>query len=101
MASFVRLDLFPASVVVDGTRYEPCRAIVTDDSVNVYMDSAGGPALVYTKRIDDFSGRRTIGYTVLGADGEQIAVDRASGCGCGSRLRGFHPFAGVPQIQSQ
>ncbi len=100
MAGFVRLDLFPAEVMVAGTRYSPSRAIVTDDAIHVYMDATNGPAEVFTARMDDFQGRRTIGYTVITDDGEQISVSRASGCGCGSRLRGFNPFAGTPQIQS-
>lgn len=100
MPSFIRLDIFPADVVVEGERYSPSRAIVTDDSVYVYMDSAAGPAEVYSARIDDFQGRRTTGYTAV-SDSTDISINRASGCGCGSRLRGFRPFAGVPQIQSQ
>lgn len=100
MPSFIRLDLFPAEVLVSGERYTPSRCIVTDDAVHVYMDATGGPAEVYTARMDDFSGRRTIGYSVTTADGEEIAIARAKGCGCGSRLRGFNPFLGVPQIQS-
>lgn len=101
MASFIRLDLFPASVTVNGTdEYSPARAIVTDDAVHVYMDAQGGPAEVYTARLDDFSGRRTTGYSAVASDGDNVQINRASGCGCGSRLRGFRPFAGVPHVQS-
>jgi len=99
--SFVRLDLFPASATLDsGKIYVPSRVIVTDDSLYVYMDAPGGPAEVYSARMDDFSGRRTTGYTVVTDEGVSVALARAGGCGCGSRLRGFRPFAGVPQVSS-
>ena len=101
MASFVRLDLFPASATLDtGEIYTPARVIVTDDAVHVYMDASGGPAEVYTARLDDFSGRRTTGYTAVSDGGVVVTIARASGCGCGSRLKGFRPFAGVPQVST-
>ena len=102
MAAFIRLDMFPATVTVtdskDGARFEPARAIVTDDAVHVYMDAAGGPKEVYMQRLSDFQGRRTLGYTAIADDGSTVQITRASGCGCGSALRGFRPFAGVPQV---
>lgn len=98
MAAFIRLDLFPAEALVAGERFTPARVIVTDDTLYVYMDGQGGPRVAYETRLEDFTGRRTIGYTVTAADGQEVAINRASGCGCGSRLRGFHPFVGVPHI---
>lgn len=101
MASFIRLDLFPATVTVNGQDvYAPARAVVTDDAIHVYMDARDGPAEVYTTRLDDFSGRRTTGFVASASNGDDVQIGRASGCGCGSRLRGFRPFAGVPHVQS-
>lgn len=101
MPAYVRLDVFPASVVVGDTTYAPSRAIVTDDTLYVFMDASSGPEEVYSVRMDDFSGRRTTGYKVTTDDGDEVYVNRASGCGCGSRLRGFRPFAGVPEVPTQ
>lgn len=100
MPEFIRLDLFPATVRVGEKTYEPSRAIVADESVHVYMDSAQGPTEVYTARMDDFSGSRTVGYAVTTADDDTVSISRASGCGCGSRLRGYRPFPGVPLIRT-
>lgn len=100
MPEFIRLDLFPATVVVGDTVYSPSRAIVADESVHIYMDSAQGPVEVYTARLDDFSGSRTTGYVVIAADETLVSIGRANGCGCGSRLRGYRPFPGVPLIRT-
>lgn len=101
MPAFIRVDLFPASVIVDGvTAYEPTRAIITDDSVIVYRDSSTGPEVAYSARLDDFSGRANIGYTALTSEGNSVQINRARGCGCGSRLRGFNPFPGVSHVSN-
>ena len=100
MANFVRLDLFPASATVGDETYAPARIVVTDDSVHVYVDAPGGPVEAYTARLEDFSGRRTTGYTATIDGGSVVQINRASGCGCGSRLKSFRPFAGVPHVQS-
>lgn len=99
MAAFVRIDMFPATVTVNGTEsFAPARTYVTDDSVLVYMDASNGPELVYSDRLADFEGRRTIGYTATTDSGDVVSINRASGCGCGSRLRGYDAFAGIPRV---
>ena len=101
MPNFIRVDIFPANVTVNGVdSYSPSRAIVTDDAIHVYQDAPGGPTEVYTTRLDDFEGRRNIGYTITGANGDTVSLTSASGCGCGSRLRGYHPFVGIPHVSN-
>lgn len=101
MAEFIRLDLFPATVTVGEQVLTPARAVVTDDAVHVYMDSRNGPEDRYTARLADFDGARNIGYIAETDDGEKVHIQRASGCGCGSRLRGFKPFPGVPIVRTK
>lgn len=104
MAQFIRFNLFPLLVRVKSptdeilAEYPTTRTIVTDDEVIVYVDSSEGPRIAYQERIDDFEGNAKIGWTVHVSDGNTVTVDRTSGCGCGSRLRGLNPFPGVPFI---
>lgn len=102
MANFIRFNLFPLSiqvrnengdVVVDELK---SRTVVTDDEVIVYVDSPEGPRPVYQERIDDFYGEAKLGWTVEISNGDVMSIRRNTGCGCGSRLRGFNPFPGVP-----
>lgn len=98
MAAYLRLDVFPGTAVVNQTTvYTPARVIVTDDSVYVYMDSENGPTSVYSARLADYVGDRQSGEATSD-EGDTVIISRASHCGCGSRLRGFHPFAGVPMM---
>lgn len=98
MAQFIRLDLFPASVTIGDKQYLRSRAIVTDDSVHIYIDSPTGPEEIYSARLDDYSGNAGVGYTAETSTGDTVLMQYQAGCGCGSRLRGFRPFPGVPQL---
>lgn len=97
----IRVDLFPASAVVktsDGeVSYPNARVIVTQDQAFVFTDSPTGPKQAWVGRLDEFDGRNTIGYTATLADESVISFRRSGGCGCGSRLRGFRPFAIMAQ----
>ena len=103
-----RLNLFPARVEttdLDGNpvTYDPSRCVVTSDSVYVWMDSksrAAEPSLVFADRYEEVQGRNTTGWTLTLADGSFAHVRRSSGCGCGSRLRGFRPFPRLTQGKS-
>ena len=102
MANFIRFNLFPLSVHVidaDGNQvneHPKARGIVTDDEVFVYVDSSDGPVVLYEERIDDFTGSAKTGWTVTTSDGHTVQFQRTQGCACGSRLKGFNPFPGVP-----
>lgn len=94
---FIRLDMFPAIVLIEG---EPVlsnvRAIVTDTELVVFQDSYGGPAEVYRGALADFTGSAKTGYSAEIDDGPTATITRSSGCGCGSLLRGFRPYPSVP-----
>jgi hypothetical protein len=95
--NFIRLDLFPAKVTLDGEVIpRDARFVATDDTAYVYVDSSTGPSIYFQGRLEDFEGRANIGWTINLDGGSVIHVVRASSCGCGSRLRGFTPFPGVP-----
>lgn len=94
---YIRLDLFPAKV--EGIE-QTARVIVTDAHFYFFVDAPGGgtPVAEVSGALYDIEGRNTIGY-ILVEDGDPDVTwnfRRATGCGCGSRLRGFRPFPGVP-----
>ena len=90
----VRNDVYPADVTFSfgANPYNRSRAIVTADRVIVLVESGNGAgaAVLYDERLEDVTGdRKQIVATT--ADGE-VTISRASGCGCGSRLRSYRPF---------
>lgn len=89
---FIQLDLFPASVNDMG---EELRVIVTDSVFYVFDETLTGPEAVIQEPLVSFEGTNITGYTVV-TETNTYAVARALNCGCGSRLRGIHPFPGVP-----
>lgn len=100
--NYVRLDLFPANVSrpVGSTSTllptDRARVIVTDRHFYVFLDSSRGPAVEVSGVLFDATGDNRTGYTVTLDDDSVYSVSRSSNCGCGSRLRGFAPFPGVP-----
>ncbi|UDL16760.1 hypothetical protein SEA_ATUIN_67 [Arthrobacter phage Atuin] len=90
--AYIRLDLFPASVNDMG---EELRVIVTDSVFYVFDETLTGPEAVISEPLVSFEGSNQTGYTVV-TESNTYAVARALNCGCGSRLRGIHPFMGVP-----
>lgn len=99
---YVRLDLFPAKVSrIYGIETQPpftdrARVIITDRDFYVFLDSSSGPACEISGALYDASGDNRAGYVVHLEEGAAYSVIRSSNCGCGSRLRGFVPFPGVP-----
>lgn len=96
-AEFIRLDLFPANIEKDVTQigYES-RVIITDDMFYIFKDGESGPVVYLAESLVEFEGNNLQGYVVTTDNGQYLVV-RAPSCGCGSRLRGFFPFAGVPR----
>lgn len=96
-ANYINLDLFPAKVEssIFKPLHEEYRVIVTDNYLYVIDDTIDGPAPIVREPLLSFEGDNKIGYTVETELGT-VHIQRALNCGCGSRLRGIHPFAGVP-----
>jgi len=103
-ATFIRLDLFPAQVI-DATDLEnpflvseQLRVIITNDMIYFFAEGTQGPEIIYEDYLEEFLGNNKIGYTVTSASGRGFAISRAKNCGCGSTLRAFFPFPGVPFV---
>lgn len=96
---YIRLDLVPADV--DGIQ-QTVRAIVTDAHFYFFVDTTNGPDALISGALYDLEGRNTIGYTLTVDDEERTVYlfRRGRGCACGSKLRGFRPFPGVPMQAS-
>lgn len=98
-AAFIWLDLFPAKIRSESGQFqaihEEYRVIVTDNYFYILDDTIDGPQAIVKEPLTDFSGSNKEGYTVATETGTYF-VERALNCGCGSRLRGIHPFDGVP-----
>lgn len=90
----------------DGHRLlQSVRVLVTDTHVYVFQDSAQGPRVVFAEPAASYTPstplhqRRTrdaskpAEATVTTRTGKTLAFSRAGGCGCGSRLKTFDPFA--------
>jgi hypothetical protein len=96
-ARHIKLDLFPATVSVDGTVvYDEVKAIVTDSTFYIFEDTLEGPTYTKEEVLVSFEGTNKTGYTVVTEQGTYHVI-RHLGCACGSRLRGVHPFSGVPR----
>jgi hypothetical protein len=100
-AQYLQLDIFPASVFPGGEENpslgDELRAIVTDNYFYVIHDTISGPQLLIKEALVLFEGSNKTGYTVTTEESKYF-VKRALNCGCGSRVRGIHPFPGVPHI---
>lgn len=100
-AEFIWLDLFPAKILSEMGTFEPkheeYRVIVTDNYLYILDDTIDGPQAVVKEPLMDFSGSNKEGYAVTTVN-DVFRVERATNCGCGSRLRGVQPFAGVPFV---
>lgn len=99
-ANEVWLDLFPAKIESDSWEpaHEAYRVIVTDTYFYIIDDLSEGPAAIVTEPTVAFEGNNKVGYTVTTPD-NSFYITRAPNCGCGTRLRGVFPFAGVPQVR--
>lgn len=104
-AGFIWIDLFPAKVSVPADplaafqpAHEEYRVIVTDNYFYILDDTIDGPAVIIKEPLVEFDGFNTTGYTVTTTIGNTYFFIRAENCGCGSRIRGIHPFAGVPFV---
>lgn len=103
-ATFIRLDLFPAQVYEGSNPHDvgfigdELRAIVTNDYFYLFSEGNTGPKIVYENYLSEFSGNNKEGYYLSTPDEKIFSISRAKNCGCGSTLRGFFPYPGVPFI---
>lgn len=76
------------------TYLEITRVIVTDTTVIVAKDSPNGPQVVFQERYDNFihSQDPLKDSFVVTESGKMLAFKKDTGCGCGSRLRGWNPY---------
>lgn len=105
MPQFVRFSLFPLEVTVTNSddevihQHYKSRVVVTDDEIYAYIDDPTGQekaVVLYTDRINDAFGNAVEGWTAETVDGDTVTFRRSGGCSCGSRLKGFDPFPGLP-----
>lgn len=94
-AEYVLLDLFPCTVQgPEGTIGPEVRVILTDNHLYAFQDAPTGPQIVLKaphNGEEGYTGTITAGFQV-----GDYSITRLTSCGCGSRLRSFFPFIGVP-----
>ena len=97
-ANHIKLDIFPAEVYdlenSDESLGDQYRVIVTDNHFYAFSETDEGIRPVIKVPLGSFTGTNRDGYTINSG----WYIKRAQNCGCGSRLRGYHPFPGVPHI---
>jgi hypothetical protein len=78
-----------------GANYlEITRVIITDETILIAKDSPSGPQIVFQERYETFipSEKPIEDSFVVTASGKMLAFKKDTGCGCGSRLRGWNPY---------
>ena len=92
-AVMVRTDIYPANVVFSFAvnDYPRARAILTADEILILVEGGYEVVTLYSARLENVTGTRTE-IVATTADGE-ITITRQQGCGCGSRLKSYRPFA--------
>tara|TARA_B110000503_G_scaffold116811_1_gene176252 strand:- start:33 stop:392 length:360 start_codon:yes stop_codon:yes gene_type:complete len=116
----VLLDRFPCHLVAIGPNkiddvttmrsYEPTegstyleitRVIVTEEHIIVAKDGTEGPQIVFRETYEEFipSEKAANDSFVVTSSGKMIAFKKDTGCGCGSRLRGWNPYGTLNSIK--
>lgn len=100
-ANAIQLDWFPLNVVRDGEEFLPTgsdyRVIVTDSHFYVLTDGLAGPVSPVSEELVAFDGNHREGFTIVTTEATYFAK-KAPSCGCGSQIRGFHPYLHVPHV---
>ena len=98
----IRFKLMPAVVKIinesQDINYDLAKALifVTNRGIHIYVDSFDGPVEEFQSPLLDIEGNNKTGWTATTDDGYTISFSRSQGCLCGSRLKSFDPFRGVP-----
>jgi hypothetical protein len=85
-----------------GSNYlEITRVIVTDEQVIVAKDGHDGPQIVFQEKYETFipSEKSIQDSFVVTSSGKMLAFKKDTGCGCGSRLRGWNPYKTLNSIK--
>ena len=92
----VTFDVHPAKVTLpDGRVYTATRVLVADDRLLMYVDPANraeDPPLMFQSDAISVEGGGYNGWSILTEEG-LVDVLGEGGCGCGSRLKNWTPFA--------
>lgn len=110
-------DVFPATVAIasadfpvdlldmqsqpptkDTAYIATARVIVTDTEIMIVREASNGPFIAFREAIDPAnfiksSNPRTLDSRVVTLNGTKIVFRKDSACGCGSRLKSWHPYA--------
>lgn len=76
----------------DEIKYTEAKIIIGDANYYIYQETIDGPTLIEEGPIYDYD-RNTL---TLITDTTTYHLIKSGGCGCGSRLKHFNPFFGVP-----
>ena len=73
---------------------EITRVILTETEIIVAVDGDTGPKIVFQEKYDvaNLSEKPTEDTRVVTVSGKMLAFKKDTGCGCGSRLRGWNPY---------
>lgn len=76
------------------TYLETTRIILTENQIFIAKDSPEGPKIVFQEKYDQaiVADKTTDDSRVVTVSGKMIAFKKDTGCGCGSRLRGWNPY---------
>lgn len=95
IASYIRFASFPMTLSKDGDiLYKEIKAFVTDTHL-IIVDNNRNPALI--ENLISLEGSTAKGYTVT-TDVAVYSLFRSLGCACGSTLRSFNPYRGIPHV---
>lgn len=106
-AEYIRLDLYPATILGrDNTPLDPVlpdgdlRIIATDRYVVILHDTNSGPGVYTSIPIEEYLGRSADkkSHDFISPGGYLLKIVRQQSCGCGSRLRGASIYPGVPRM---
>ena len=83
------------------TYLEITRVIVTDEYVLVAKDGTEGPQIVFQESYQTFipSEKSIEDSFIVTSSGKMLAFKKDTGCGCGSRLRGWNPYKTLNSIK--
>lgn len=100
----MRFRAFPVAIVIDGTLHEPALLWATEDRTEVWTagDSRDrtlvatlAPVTERTRSKGQFletdKGNRKVRYVAQLADGTEMLIGQAPGCGCGHPLKSWSP----------